>query len=205
MITCKELRQRARNSLGNDILCETWLYALLPCAIVAIAFAVLELSYVLALASLFIGGCLEFGLCTYFLNNARGQKNKSDLKPLLSGFTEDIGRNMIAGFLVSVFVMMWSLLFIIPGVVKGYAYSMTFFIMRDNPNISAYDAMKESEKMMKGYKMKAFLLDLSFIGWIFVGVLCLGVGILWVAPYMIAAKTELYEHIRANAQNAVNP
>ena len=201
MITLKELRQRARNSLDNKIFSETWLFALLACAIVALAYVVLETSSALALVSLFICGCFDFGLCTYFLHNARGQKNKSDLKPILCGFSEDIGRNIIAGLLVSIFTALWTLLLIVPGIIKYYAYSMTFYIMRDNPGISAYDAIKESEKMMKGYKMKAFLLDLSFIGWLIVGALCLGVGTLWVAPYMLSAKTELYEYIRLNPIN----
>jgi uncharacterized membrane protein len=155
----------------------------------------------LSIVLVVFGGCLEFGLCAYFLNNARAQENKADLKQLFKGFTTNIGKNIVAGLLVAVFTALWSILFVIPGIVKSYAYSMTFFIMRDNPSISAYDAIKESEKMMKGYKMKAFLLDLSFIGWLIVGALCLGVGTLWVAPYMLSAKTELYEYIRLNPIN----
>ena len=205
MITCKELRQRARNSLDNKIFGGTWLFALLACAIISLINAVLGGTGVLAIVLFVFAGCLEFGLCAYFLNNARAKENKADLKQLFKGFTTNISKNIVAGMLVAVFTALWSLLFVIPGIVKSYAYSMTFYIMNDNPNLSASEAIKESQRMMKGYKMKAFLLDLSFIGWLFVGALCCGIGTLWVAPYMAAAKTELYQHIRANAQNAVNP
>lgn len=204
MITCKELRQRARNSLDNRIFGSTWLFALLACAIIGFINGTLGATGFLSVVVLVFGGCLEFGLCAYFLNNARSQ-NKGDLKQLFNGFTNNISKNIVAGLLVAVFTALWSILFVIPGIVKSYAYSMTFYIMNDNPNLSASEAIKESQRMMKGYKMKAFLLDLSFIGWLFVGALCCGIGTLWVAPYMTAAKTELYEHIRANAQNAVNP
>ena len=200
MITCKELRQRARNSLDNKIFGSTWLFALLACAIISLINGVLGASVYLSIVLVVFGGCLEFGLCAYFLNNARAQENKADLKQLFKGFTTNISKNIVAGLLVAIFTALWSILFVIPGIVKSYAYSMTFYIMNDNPELSASEAIKESQRMMKGYKMKAFLLDLSFIGWLFVGALCCGIGTLWVAPYMAAAKAELYEEIRsANA------
>ena len=93
---------------------------------------------------------------------------------------------------------LWTCLFIIPGIVMGYAYSMTFYIMKDHPEYSALEAIRASKEMMKGYKMKLFLLQLSFIGWEIVAVLfCCGIGLLWVEPYKQAAIAELYEHIKS--------
>ena len=200
MITCKELRERARNSLENNIFGGTWLFALLACFVVSGITSVLAGSTVLAILVPIFYGCFQFGLVSFFLNTVRRTADKNDLKPLISGFTDNITRNIASGLLVSLFVFLWSLLLVIPGIVMAYAYSMTFYIMKDNPNLTALEAMKKSKEMMNGYKMQAFLLDLSFIGWWIVGILTCGIGTLWVAPYAQAAKTELYEYIRANRQ-----
>ncbi len=200
MITCKELRQRARNSLENNIFGGTWLFALLACLVVSGITSVLAGSTVLAILVPIFNGCFQFGIVSFFLNTVRRTADKNDLKPLISGFTDNITRNMASGLLVYLFVFLWTLLLIIPGIVMGYAYSLTFYILKDEPNLTALEAMKKSKEMMNGYKMKAFLLDLSFIGWWIVGSLCCGVGTLWVSAYVTAAKTELYEEIRsANA------
>ena len=197
MISCSQLRARARGALGNSIFNGSWLFALLACVVVNLINGVLSGTGVLAPLTFIVYGCLQFGLCSFILNSLRGSENKDDLNTLFTGFTDNLGRNIVAGMLISIFTFLWSLLFIIPGIVMSYAYSMTFFIMRDNPSMSANEAIKASKNMMKGYKMKAFMLDLSFIGWIFISVFCCcGIGMLWVTPYMLASKAALYEHIR---------
>lgn len=202
MISCRELRRRARGALGNSIFNGSWLFALLACVVVSLITSVLSSTGVLAPLTFIIYGCLQFGLCSFFLKSIRGSEDKDDLNTLFTGFTENLGRNIIAGILIQIFTFLWALLFIIPGIVMAYAYSMTFYIMRDNPNMSALDAIKASKKMMRGYKMKAFLLTLSFLGWIFVGVFCCcGIGMLWVTPYMQASHAELYEHIKSNSED----
>ena len=199
MISCSELRKRARFALGGNIFSGSWLFALLACVVVNLISSVLSSTGVLAPIVFVIYGCLQLGLCSFILNSTRGSENKDDLNTLFTGFTDNLGGNMIAGMLVQIFTFLWSLLFIIPGIVMGYAYSMTFFIMRDHPEYSALEAIRASKKMMRGYKMKAFLLDFSFIGWIFIGLFCCcGIGLLWVTPYMLASRAQLYEYIRSN-------
>ena len=199
MASCSELRARARASLENNIFSGSWLFTLLACVLINLVANVLTGTGVLAPVLFIVYGCLQFGLFSFILDGVRKNENKNELNTLFTGFTENLGRNILTGILYQVFIILWTLLFIIPGIVMSYAYSMTFFILKDNPEMSALDAIKASKKMMKGYKMKAFLLDLSFIGWIFISVFCCcGIGMLWVTPYMQAAKAELYEEIKLN-------
>ena len=101
------------------------------------------------------------------------------------------------GFLVSV---SWFLLFIIPGIIKAYAYAMTYYISYDNPELSAEECINRSMKMMYGHKLDLFLLDLSFIGWILLSILTLGVGMLWVTPYMYTSRAKFYEELKMQEQ-----
>ena len=101
-------------------------------------------------------------------------------------------------FLTDLFVALWCILFIIPGLVKAYAYRLVPYIMADDPDIDAMDAIKKSQKMMKGHKWNAFVLDLSFLGWYFLGTLT--AGLLWVfyvEPYEEQTDAELYEVLKA--------
>ncbi|WP_216855813.1 DUF975 family protein [Paenibacillus qinlingensis] len=94
---------------------------------------------------------------------------------------------------------LWYLLLIIPGIVKSYAYSMVPYILGDNPTIGRKRAVQLSNQMTRGHKWQMFVLDLSFIGWFILGVLALGVGVLFVLPYYNSTKAELYVVLRQQA------
>ena len=98
------------------------------------------------------------------------------------------------------FVFLWSLLLIIPGIIKAFAYSQAMYIIAENPEMNAMDALKRSEEMMKGHKMEMFVLGLSFIGWILLGMLTLGLLYIWLLPYMNATMTIFYNNIKPAAQ-----
>ena len=83
---------------------------------------------------------------------------------------------------VSIFVFLWTLLLIIPGIIKSISYSQTFFVLKDHPEYSITEAITESKKIMQGYKWKYFLLNLSFIGWGILSLFTLGIGLLWLNP-----------------------
>ena len=202
MISCKELKRRARHSLDRNIFGNSWLFALLACLIISLITGALSGSAILAPATFICYGCFQYGLAVFFLDTSRVTEQKNDINSVFAGFSENIGRNIIAGILYQIFITLWTLLLIIPGIIMSYAYSMTFYILKDHPEYTASQALKASKQMMKGYKMKLFLLDLSFIGWILVSLICcLGVGMLWVTPYMRAAKTEFYEVIKNREYN----
>ncbi|PLT33473.1 hypothetical protein CUU64_14285 [Bacillus sp. V5-8f] len=102
---------------------------------------------------------------------------------------------ILVSLLMGIFVFLWSLLLIIPGIIKSLSYSQTFFIMRDHPEYSPLQAISESKRRMKGFKWKYFLMNLSFIGW---GILCvftMGIGFLWLAPYISTSMAAFYNEL----------
>lgn len=96
-------------------------------------------------------------------------------------------------------ICLWSLLFIIPGIIKSYQYRMIPYILAENPNISCDRAFELTKKMTKGEKWHMFILDLSFIGWLLLGILCCCVGDTFVVPYIEATEAELYQVMREKA------
>lgn len=100
--------------------------------------------------------------------------------------------------LMAIFTALWSLLFIIPGIVKAYAYSMTPYILEENPELSANEAIDRSRFMMRGHKFDLFWLQLSFIGWFFLCIFTGGIGFLWLQPYYSCAKAAFYEEVKAD-------
>ena len=108
----------------------------------------------------------------------------------------DYVRNAVSILLVYLYTILWTLLFIVPGIIKGLAYSLTPFIVKDNPQLSPNEAINLSMKMMKGHKFDLFYLYLSFIGWILLAILTLGIGLLWVIPYMQTAMAAFYLDVK---------
>ncbi len=134
-----------------------------------------------------------WGLTVTFLEVSRGMR--VDYGRLLEGY-KDFTRIALTGLLRYVYIFLWTLLLIIPGIVKSYSYSMTPYILKDDPTIKYNAAIEKSMQMMSGNKMKLFLLDLSFIGW---GILCiftLGIGFLFLTPYMETAHAHFYNDLK---------
>lgn len=97
--------------------------------------------------------------------------------------------------LQTVYTMLWSLLLIIPGIIKSYSYAMTPYILEDNPELKNNAAIEKSMEMMQGHKLDLFLLDLSFIGWAFLCMLTFGLGFFWLESYMLTARAAFYEEL----------
>ena len=116
---------------------------------------------------------------------------------------ESYMRSLSVGALTYLYTFLWSLLFVIPGIVKAYSYAMTYFIAKENPDLTAEQAILASMKMMSGNKMKLFLLDLSFIGWIILSIFTFGIGFIFVAPYMANARAAFYEELAAGTKISV--
>lgn len=191
-MTRQEIKSRARQQLGGKIFGITWLMAVL---VVVIAGAAESISSVVVVGPIILMGPMSFALSKMFLKQARDgqQMNVADM---VEGFTGDFVGNFLLGLLESLFIFLWSLLFVIPGIVKMYAYSQAFYIKADHPEKTWKQCLDESQAMMKGKKMTLFIQDLSFIGWIIVSMFTFGIGMLWVAPYMEAARAQFYESIK---------
>ncbi|MCK6258733.1 DUF975 family protein [Fictibacillus sp. KIGAM418] len=139
---------------------------------------------------------ITIGFSWVFLSLIRRepQEVKNMFQPFLDigTFLKIIGTTI----LVWIFTVLWTLLLIVPGIIKGLAYSQTFYVLKDNPGISITGAITESRRLMDGYKWKYFLLQLSFIGWVILAVVTLFIGFLWLTPYMSASSAEFYNEIR---------
>ena len=105
------------------------------------------------------------------------------------------GRTLSVSLLTAIFTFLWTLLLIIPGIIKGYAYAMTYYIAQDNPELGADECINKSMALMNGHKMDLFLLDLSFIGWLLLSVLSCGIGLLWVMPYIQTSHAIFYQEL----------
>lgn len=108
------------------------------------------------------------------------------------------GHIVLGQFLMGVFIFLWSLLLVVPGIVKAYSYAMTPYILVDRPELSANEAISLSSKMMAGRKFDLFRLQLSFVGWLLLCVLTLGTGALFLSPYMMTAQAAFYQDVRAD-------
>ena len=135
---------------------------------------------------------LTLGFCIMALRVVRKQQIGNNV--IISGF-KDFTRIFILYLTNAIFIMLWFLLFIIPGIVKAMSYSMSYYIMIDNPNISASEARKRSMEYMEGRKGQLFCLYLSFIGWVLLTALTLGILSYWIMPYMQTAEAEFYQNI----------
>ena len=102
---------------------------------------------------------------------------------------------LITCILVVIYVWLWSLLFIIPGIIKSFAYAMALLIVIDT-DLSGNDAIKESMRMMDGYKFDYFVFQLSFIGWYILGCITFGLAYIWVMPYIMVAEIIYYDRLR---------
>lgn len=135
---------------------------------------------------------VSFSMAVIYLNITEGKKPVfTDVFVCFDSFVEAI----VISVLESLFVLLWSLLFIIPGIVKAYSYAMALYIVADDPSVPALEAIDRSKKMMDGHKMELFMLDLSFIGWILLSILTFGVLFVWVTPYMATARANFYKSL----------
>lgn len=148
-----------------------------------------------------LAGPMMVGLANAFLGFA--QQKPLGVGHLFSGF-EPFGRNVIAYLLMQVFIFLWMLLLIIPGILAAYAYSMTPFILAEDPHIGAREAIRRSKAMMQGNRWKLFCLFLRFIGWVLLAVLTCGIGYLWLFPYMQASMAHFYLNVSRRAQDGVS-
>ena len=180
-----ELKNRAKQSLTGN-----WGAAILGLVIYG---AIVSLLSTTGVGS-FVTGLVSLGYISLYISLLRGKT--PTFEGSISAITENIGTKFVSTLLVSLYTFLWSLPFISPGIVKSYSYAMTPYILLDRPELSATDAIKESEKMMNGHKMELFILDLSFIGWILLSMLTCGILVLYVEPYMMATKSAFYLELK---------
>ena len=140
-----------------------------------------------------IVGPLTYGFAEYFMKIKR--KEPAALENLFDGFKRFIPSFLVC-LLVGLFTILWALLLIVPGIIASISYSQSYYILVDDPNISAMDAIKKSKEMMQGYKGQYFWLALSFIGWAILATLTGGIGYLWLVPYYKTTMVNFYDELK---------
>lgn len=208
-VTRKELKDNAKQALH-----ENWGWAVIVFLINAIIVGVftgcgyrfdeIYMNYdgISPLGSLlgWIGDFFALSLAISFLKLRDNQKEEKPYMAAFSVFTENRFVPECLNFiLTSIFTFLWTILLIIPGIIKSYSYSMTAYIVKDmvasGKQVGATDGINASKELMKGHKMDLFIFDLSFIGWFLLGGLTAGIGLLWIGPYYQTAKANFYRHI----------
>lgn len=186
-----ELRAASRTTLSGN-----WMMAALATVVyLLIAGGVSSIPVAGSVLAIIVAYPLAYGFAILFLDLFREGK-PIDIGKLFDGF-KDFGRVWGTLILVAVYTILWTCLLIIPGIVKSYSYALTPFILKDEPELRYNAAIEKSMRMMNGYKMKLFLLDLSFIGWMILSILTLGIGLLFLQPYMNTARAAFYEDLKA--------
>ena len=154
-------------------------------------------SIVTLLLSIFVTNVIAVGACRFFLKNGRGET--PEITEIFSGFTHNYGNTMLTMFITDLYILLWTLLFIIPGIVKSFSYMLIPYILANTPDTPYNEAIAKSQEMMQGHKMEAFKLVFSFIGWWILDALTLGIlGFFFVDPYYRASLTEFYESVAGN-------
>lgn len=185
------LRQEARTALKGK-----WGISALAAFTYLVIYTLLSVGFgmipfVGSVVAAFITAPLAYGYAILFLHTFRGQEIQ--FRTLFCGYNQRI---WVTTILKLVYTSLWTLLLIVPGIIKQYSYAMTEYILHDNPELSNNKAIEASMAMMQGQKGKLFLLDLSFIGWYLLGILTLGIGWFWVLPYHQSARAAFYEDIK---------
>lgn len=147
-----------------------------------------------SLASTFVlAPAFGISLCMIYLKLIK--KEEVTVGNVFDGFNVT-GKAAWLSILISFFTTLWSMLFVIPGIIKSYSYSLANYILADNPELTAREALNKSKEMMNGHKMDLFVLHLSFIGWYMLVGITFGIASIYVVPYMSATVANFYNSLK---------
>lgn len=151
------------------------------------------------IVGIILGGMLTVGHTWAYMRLVRSGSMK------VGDMFESFNRNDLSstiGLMIktAVFTMLWSMLFFVPGIIAAYSYSMAPYILADKPELTGGEAIRMSKELMKGKKWNLFCLEFSYIGWIFLCILTMGILTLWVEPRMTVARTAFYEDIKGELE-----
>lgn len=166
------------------------------------------IGYSLSFISLFVLLPLAVG----YSNSMRVLLETGDNRLTNNSFSLGFGNwlHVVWGMILSnIYIFLWTLLLIIPGIIKSYSYALTPYILVEHPEMSANEAIEESMRLMDGHKFDLFYLQLSFIGWAILSILSLGLGFFWLIPYQMTAQAAFYRDIKNEAMplqdNVIEP
>lgn len=149
---------------------------------------------------------LNIGVAQNVLAWSRGE-DVNKWKVLFGGFNSAKIFFKQVGVVVlnTILCALWAILLVVPGIIKGLAYSMYPYVLRDEPDLSVWQTLKKSEAIMKGYKGKLFLMYLSFVGWFILGAFTFGILYIWLTPYIMTSTVKFYDDVRRAYYNGNDP
>lgn len=186
------LKQRALESLKGK-----WGLAIGALVVyLVIAIPLQFIPFIGSIAAIAIGGPFALGIATFYLRISRNEE--ATISDIFSGFSNFVPA-LTTYLLMLLYIFLWTLCLIVPGIIAAFSYSQVFYILSEEPNLSASEVLKKSKQMMDGHKMDYFVLGLTFIGWALLCILTAGIGFLWLAPYYSLTMTKFYEDLRGNS------
>lgn len=195
MKTNRELKDRALDQLKDNY----W-WILLATLIVSLIMSALTSTF----AGFILIGVVYVAQSYYLLAFTRNQIKPEKLEYLFKNIDKGFVNALVAGLLRTIFVFLWALLFIIPGIIKALAYSQVYHLLADNPDLEPMEALKKSEAMMDGHKSRLFGLYLSFIGWYILCILTFGIGFIFLSPYIQTSVTHFYLDLKGEDKKDKN-
>ncbi len=148
---------------------------------------------VLSLVASCFSMTLSVGFYSYLLKMIR---KESFSREDIFKFINKVLPIIVISLLVGIFCFLWSILFIIPGIIAALSYSMVYYIFTENSELTAMDYLEKSKKMMNGYKLDYFLFNLSFMGWMILSILTLGLLLIWTLPYFSISQALYYDELK---------
>lgn len=177
-MTRAEAKVEAKKTLSGN-----WVYGIITTVLYQIIAGLFGI--VVGIGILLFGVTLKIGDIAVF-DEAR-KNHKFEIDKLFSGFSDGLGERVLLSIMMNVFTFLWSLLLIVPGIIKSYAYCAAPYISYIHPEMTWSQCLDKSKEITKGRKWELFVFDLSFIGWNLLCILSLGIGYLWLASYKTAA------------------
>lgn len=181
-----EIRAEARVDLSGN-----WVQPILACLLYSIVQS--AAAGIAGIGNLIVGGPIELGLASYAVMFKR--KQAPQLEEVFSGF-RSFENSLVLYIIRTIIIALWSLLLIIPGIIAALKYSMSFYLLRDFPELTGQEAMRKSAEMTEGVRGKLFDFYIGFFGWAILCILTLGIGFLWLFPYIKVAEAGFYEDLK---------
>ena len=189
MFNRSDLKAKAKEQIKGNI------GILFVCAL--LIFLIIGAAGITFIGPVLIAPAFFIGMIMIYLNLTKNQKPEvGDIFKGFNLFGKALWLTIITGF----FISLWSILLYIPGIIKAISYSMAPYILAENPNMTAREALNESKRITNGHKMDLFVLELSFIGWGLLVFITAGIAAIYVAPYMQATMTNAYNAIKGQSQ-----
>ena len=186
---------------------ETPLYSTSRQFQVGLGFLVFLIAMIVLCVSLVFGvlvsNVIQVGKCRYFLKKTAGICETGPGE-MFSAFSEAYWNQVLVMFQQQLYIFLWTLLLVIPGIIKSYEYYMVPYLLAENPHLTGAEARELSSRMTEGSKWDIFVLELSFIGWDILGILLFGIGRIFVAPYKEAVYAELYHKMSEGSGKGMN-